>query len=232
MRVVLAIVVGLACPLTAAAQPAGDRYGPASVQQRNEAAASAFQGRALSWSNKQTAPSSAAPAPQAPPAPRLPAAPTPYRQASIPAYAPFQPQVPLPLQQRQAAPQAQPAPSLPTSIYGPATPASALAKPAPMVRPSIAAAAPPPAAAPAARAPVRLDQPTAAAPAPQRLASAAPAMGATRLYSVHRGYGMTPDAIPELPAGNRYVLIGPPDGEAPAKTKTDDDAPDARPGAF
>lgn len=222
MRVVLAIVAGLACPLTAAAQPAGDRYGPASNLQLAEAAAANYLGRPLSWANKEAsaAPTPApAAAPAVPAAPqtfasRLPTAPTPYRQASAPAYAPFQPQVPLPLQ-RQAAPPAQPAQGLATSIYGPAAPAPAPAQ----VRPSIAAAAP-----------QHPDQ--AVAPAPQRLANAAPAMSATRLYSVHRGYGLTPDAIPELPAGNRYVLIGPPAGEAAAKTKTDDDAPDARPGAF
>lgn len=191
MRVVFAIVVGLACPLTAAAQTAGDRYGPASATRLNRIAGEAFQGPALGWANKQAAnPASHAVS--------LPPAPTPYRPQ--PVYAPFQPQVPLPLQQLAAA---QPQPAV--ASYAPPTPVQAQ----PQARPQAVAPAP-----------------------PQRLAAMVqPGMGgATRLYSVHRGYGMTPDAIPEPPAGNRYVLIGPPD--APPSAKTDDDAPDSRPGAF
>ncbi|WP_312161633.1 hypothetical protein [Phenylobacterium sp.] len=202
MRAVFAIIIGLAFPLAAAAQTAGDRYGPTSAVRLNQAAGEAYQGRALTWANKQQAAGPAAAA--------LPPPPTPYRQQ--PTYAPFQPQVPLPLQQPAPAPAASPQ-RLPTSIYGQAAPAPVAPAPA-YVRP-----------APAAPAPM------AAAPAPQRLAAAAPKVvgGPTRLYSVHRGYGMTPDAIPEPPAGDRYVLIGPPDGAADART---DDAPDARPGAF
>lgn len=204
MRAVFAIVVGLAFPLAAAAQTAGDRYGPTSAVRLNQAAGEAYQGRTLSWANKQAAMQSNA-------AVALPPAPTPYRQQ--PTYAPFQPQVPL--QHRAPAPVAAPTAQpqrLPTSIYGQAAPAPVAA-----VAPAYARAAPmaPP------------------APPPQRLAAVAPKAvgGATRLYSVHRGYGLTPDAIPEPPAGDRYVLIGPPDSAADAKTD-DDDAPDARPGAF
>lgn len=202
MRAVLAIVVGLAFPLAAAAQTAGDRYGPTSAVRLNQTAGEAYQGRALNWANKQAA------APGSP-AVALPPAPTPYRQQ--PTYAPFQPQVPLPLQQR--APAA--AVSLPTSIYGQAAPAAP-----PPVR---AIAQPVPTRAAAPQPPVQ----------PQRVAAMVPPGmgGATRLYSVHRGYGLTPDAIPEPPAGDRYVLIGPPDGAAGAKPDADD-APDARPGAF
>jgi hypothetical protein len=210
MRAVFAILVGLACPLSAAAQTAGDRYGPTSVARLNQAASEAYQGRALSWANKQAAV-------QTNPGQALPSAPTPYRQQ--PTYAPFQPQVPLPLQQQKpvAAVQPQRLPQrLPTSIYGQAapTPAAAVA-PAP-VRQTAPAPAPRAVEAP-----------------PQRLAAATPGGvgGAPRFYSVHRGYGMTPDAIPEPPAGDRFVLIGPPDAPQNAKTD-DDDAPDARPGAF
>ncbi len=35
-----------------------------------------------------------------------------------------------------------------------------------------------------------------------------------RLYSLHREYGLQPDAIPEPAAGQRYVLVGPPDRPA------------------
>jgi hypothetical protein len=45
------------------------------------------------------------------------------------------------------------------------------------------------------------------------LAGGPPAHAGTeaRLYSLHRAYGLQPDAIPEPPAGQRYVLVGPPD---------------------
>jgi hypothetical protein len=205
MRAVLAIVVGLACPLTAAAQTAGDRYGPASAARLNQVSAEAYQGRALSWANKQAVVQTAGVT--------LPQSPAPYRQQ--PTYAPFQPQTPLPLQARAvAAPPAQsqmqqpPQPQPAASIYMP--PRQQQQQQQPAVQPA---------------------PPTQAQP--QRVAAMVqPGMGGpTRLYSVHRGYGMTPDAIPEPPAGNRYVLIGPPDAPPGAKTD-DDDAPDARPGAF
>ena len=215
MRAVLAIVVGLACPLTAAAQTAGDRYGPASAAHLNQVSAEAYPGRALSWANKQATVQTAGVT--------LPQSPTPYRQQ--PTYAPFQPQTPLPLQARAVAalpaqPQTQQPPHPPptASIYTPPqqqqqrpwSQAAAPVQPQPAVQPA---------------------PPTHAQP--QRVAAMVqPGMGGpTRLYSVHRGYGMTPDAIPEPPPGDRYVLIGPPDAPQSAKTD-DDDAPDARPGAF
>ena len=216
MRAVLAIVVSLACPLTAAAQTAGDRYGPASAARVNQVSAEAYQGRALSWANKQPTVQTAGVT--------LPQSPSPYRQQPI--YAPFQPQTPLPLQARpvaaqqapaqrpmQQAPRAQPA----ASIYTPPAQPTRALQPQPQ--------------------PQRWSQPAAATQPqqaqPQRVAAMVqPGMGGpTRLYSVHRGYGMTPDAIPEPPPGDRYVLIGPPDAPQSAKTD-DDDAPDARPGAF
>jgi hypothetical protein len=48
-----------------------------------------------------------------------------------------------------------------------------------------------------------------------------------RFYSLHREYGMAPDAIPEQSAQPRYVLIGPPDTSkaAPAGDDDDDQAP-------
>ncbi|HEY3695840.1 hypothetical protein [Phenylobacterium sp.] len=88
-------------------------------------------------------------------------------------------------------------------------------QPAPrMIGPQAAA---PPAVVPAqqvARAPV-------AAPA-QIASSASRTAGASpRFYSLHREYGMRPDAIPEQSAQPRYVLIGPAD----APEAADDKAP-------
>ena len=53
----------------------------------------------------------------------------------------------------------------------------------------------------------------------------------SKLYSMHRAYGLEPDAIPAVEAGDRYVFIGPPDAPAPKKTDDDDDsqADDGRP---
>lgn len=237
MRVVLAIVVGLTCPLAAAAQPAGDRYGPASPLQVSEAAATAYQGRALSWANKQVAPQPpqpqqplSAPSPvqqQRAQAPTLPPPPSRY-QPPAPAYVPFQPQVPLPLQQPAPAGPAKAVQRPPTSIYGAlATPPQPVAPAAPAPAPALVAA---PAAAPKPI-PQRLAQAAPAQPALQRVAQPKPG-GTPRLYSVHRDFGMTPDVI-EPTKGDRYVLIGPPDAPTPkSKTDDDDDAPDARPGAF
>ncbi|KRB48953.1 hypothetical protein [Phenylobacterium sp. Root700] len=222
MRLVLAIAVVFACPLAAAAQSAGDRYGPwsnARVESAATAAAgAAYQGRTLGWANKQIAgpkPQQAEIRPQPTAASNLPAAPGIYRAPPASTYVPFQPQVPLSMQQAAlvapVAPPVQPAAAqprkaLPTSIYGEAAPQAA---PAPAAPPQKLAALAP-------------------TPTPARTVG-----GATRLYSVHRGYGLTPDAIPEPPAGNRYVLIGPPDGGGvEAKSNIEDDAPDNRPAAF
>ena len=69
--------------------------------------------------------------------------------------------------------------------------------------------------------------PAAAPPQPQQVAQARPeGPGDSRLYSVHRSYGMEPDAIPQHQAGTGgYVLIGPSD-TAPPKPKSDDDPAD------
>jgi len=206
MRVALAIAVGLACPSLAGAQAAGDRYGPPSTTLATAVAGEAWRGPTLGWANK----SAAAPTPQN----ALPAAPSPYREARV--YAPFQPQVPLPLQRSQpqpvvaATPPAQARP-LPTSLYSPAQPAPVRA-PVAAVRPLVATPA----------------------PAPQRMAAVTPRPngGAPRFYSVHRGYGLEPDAIPEPPAGSRYVLIGPPDAPAEKPDARDDDSAGDRPDAF
>ncbi len=223
MRLVLAIAVVFACPLAAAAQSAGDRYGPwsnARVESAATAAAGAtYQGRTLGWANKQIPapePRQAESRPQAMALSNLPAAPSIYRAPPTSTYLPFQPQVPLSMQQAAPVapiappvqpPAAPPRKALPTSIYGAATPQAA--PPAPTAAPQKLAALTP-------------------TPTPVRTVG-----GATRLYSVHRGYGLTPDAIPEPPAGNRYVLIGPPDGGGvEAKSNIEDDASDNRPADF
>lgn len=59
------------------------------------------------------------------------------------------------------------------------------------------------------------------APAPQRQ-GAAP----SRLYSLHREYGMAPDVVPATPSRTSYVLIGPPD--APSEPEADE-APARKP---
>jgi hypothetical protein len=44
------------------------------------------------------------------------------------------------------------------------------------------------------------------------------------MYSVHREFGMTPDAIPTPPAqGSNYVLIGASEGPADKSDKSNDD---------
>ncbi|WP_332767295.1 hypothetical protein [Phenylobacterium sp.] len=225
------LIVALASASPAAAQMAGDRYGDRSSTAAVAAIGASYDGPTLSWSRKtQPAPPVAAdprassrPEPLAlagqfragglPPAPRLQRAPEPR------AYQQFQPQTPIPLQ--WSAPKA----NLPGTLYD--TPPPAL--------PQVAATAPTP--EPVARPPIRL---AAVAPSPALLggppASVATtprgAGGATRLYSVHRGYGLTPDAIPQQPGGDRYVLIGPPDAGVQASPKPDDDGPDDGPGVF
>ncbi|WP_305284416.1 hypothetical protein [Phenylobacterium sp.] len=99
-----------------------------------------------------------------------------------------------------------PAGPLPTSIYGQ----------------GVAAPAPPRPEYP--RAEYRAAAP---AEAPQQLAQSAPLpaarRGGSQLYSLHREYGMTPDAIPAPPQGQNYILVGPPDAP-PAEDNPD--APD------
>jgi Wiskott-Aldrich syndrome protein len=109
-------------------------------------------------------------------------------------------------------------------------PAQVAARPQPLppARPP-EAAPPPPVRQAAAALPQSLYDaaPPAPAPAP-RLAQVQPppqrGAAPSRLYSLHREYGMAPDAVPAVPSGANYVLIGPPDlpaeaedGPAPAR---------------
>jgi len=58
----------------------------------------------------------------------------------------------------------------------------------------------------------------ASAPPPRPIAGGAP-----RYYSLHREYGLAPDAPPPPPSTPRYVLIGPPD--APADNSDEAETP-------
>jgi hypothetical protein len=226
MRTILAIAVALVTALPAAAQTAGDRYGPRRADAATRQAP--FEGRTLAWANKtlaSEAPTTAQidnrPQPMALAAQYMGGQAQPQPQPPT-AYQPFQPQIPLPAQMQQRMPVgvvARPAPSqtaaaaptLPASIYGATTTAPAPADP-------VLAGVPP--------------------AQPQQLAAATPQAarsvgGAPRFYSLHRGYGLEPDAIPEPPPGNRYVLVGPSDdGGVESRVKNDNDDPDSRPGAF
>ncbi|MDP3174061.1 MAG: hypothetical protein Q8M88_06465, partial [Phenylobacterium sp.] len=88
--------------------------------------------------------------------------------------------------------------------------------PAPIARVAPAPASiyqspPPPAAPPVAVA-------AAVTPAPARTGGT-PA----RYYSLHRQYGLAPDAAPAQSSTPRYVLIGPPDEPAAPRSDEDDD---------
>ncbi|MDO8801374.1 hypothetical protein [Phenylobacterium sp.] len=128
-----------------------------------------------------------------------------------PAYTPFVPQAPY-----QAPRPSAPAPSLETSssppIYAP-PPSSLYGGPPPLPEQAAVAAS----------------QKVADASATARHVG-----GSSKLYSMHRAYGLEPDVIPEVEGGDRYVFIGPPDPPAPKTTADSDDggsdpADDGRP---
>ncbi|HEX5377538.1 MAG TPA: hypothetical protein VFW47_03150 [Phenylobacterium sp.] len=217
MRLALALAVSVLGAAPAAAQAAGDRYGfgpsprAAGVSDVQPAETSGFS--ALSWAGKARAPATSAPeSPNAarPAAPYrdLPPPPSARRVYQPVAYQPFQPQAPYQVRPQQLAALAPP----PATLYD-----------APARDPALAGGPQARRPAPAGPAPVP-------APAPQQVAQAGPhAGGQVRFYSLHRGYGLAPDAIPETAAGDRYVLIGPPDGgrgkDRPDDRDDDDDAP-------
>ncbi len=87
--------------------------------------------------------------------------------------------------------------SLPTSIYGSRPP-----QPQAPVRQL-------------AQAPQMISPAPASAPAPGARS------GRAHFYSLHRAYGMTPDAIPPPPVGNNFILVGPP--SAPGGMGDDED---------
>lgn len=168
--------------------------------------------------------------PMAMPAPQpSPAAP----RYQAPVASTFVPQVP---RGYQPLPPAMPAArALPESLYSPPPPPTAEVAPRAAMR-QATAPTPPPAPAPLPP-PQRLAQPVPAAPAPatiaQRLAAAPPPVATgpgPKLYSIHRGYGLQPDAIDPPETGTGYVLIGPADGgvqipDLPQKPEPDPDKP-------
>jgi len=151
-----------------------------------------------------------------------------YQAPAPSAYVPQAPRCYQPLPPQQVQPQRTPqylpeaaARPLPDSLYSPPPQASAPVPPSARLAPrapSYAPVAPPP------------PQPTTIA---ERLAAAPPPVSTgpgPRLYSVHRGYGLQPDAIPQPQSGTGYVLIGPADGgvqipDLPQKPEPDPDKP-------
>jgi hypothetical protein len=164
------------------AQSAGDRYGSGDPARNGQTpAAQRYSGRVLTWAGKTLPPAAGL---------RPPASPPGFASAApnLRGVAPqaFQPQAPYAAPVRQA-------------LTAPVAPAA----PTPRTAPT-------PPAAQAAALPTSLYGAASHGPV---LAGGPPAHAGTeaRLYSLHRAYGLQPDAIPEPPAGQRYVLVGPPD---------------------
>lgn len=214
MRLALALAIAALGAVPAAAQQAGDRYGYG--PRPKPAALAGVQGlesrgfRPLSWASKAQGPAPASPVSSEPTAGNLPPPPQarPVNYASN-AYQPFQPQAPY---REATAPAPSPAPAAPSAFRPPA----------------VRAALPTSLHDTPARGPELLGGQAASppAPAPRQVARAAEGEQ-VRYYSVHRGYGLTPDAIPEPPADRGYVLIGPPDGaraQDPSAAPDDDGA--------
>lgn len=188
----------LASATAASAQTVQDRYGPppaANLGGPSPAGESAYGGQVLSWAGKRSAaPTMAQAAPNARPEPLALARQfDPQAAPVVRAPAPVQPGY-EPVLRAPLAPVADPASGL---MGGP---------PAGSLPTSIYGQAAP------------------APPAPAQSfaqASVAPRAGGSQLYSLHREYGMTPDAIPAPPAGDNYILVGPPD--SPAAPVDDED---------
>lgn len=181
-----------------------DRYGPppAAATYQVQQGVSAYGGQMLGWAGKRSsAPDQAAIAAPARPepmalarqfAPQAIAAPAPGPRPASSVQPGYEPVLRAPLP-----PTADPAPDL---LGGPPS------GPLPTSIYGQAATAP--------QAP--------AAPRTYAQAPATPRAGGSQLYSLHREYGMTPDAIPAPPAGDNFILVGPPDSpEAPG----DEDEP-------
>lgn len=208
-----AVLILAVAPLAPAhAQVVQDRYGPPPAHQASTSGppaaspAAAYSGPMLGWANKRS----------------------PRGEPATTTHAPQPPQaLALAHQFARTAPTQRPTPT-PTQASVPPTVQPGYE---PVVRAPIAPAQAPPDATPAllggpplASLPQSLYGPAPAA-APLRQVAAAPSAGGgrTHLYSVHREYGLTPDAIPALPTGDRYVLVGPPDAP-PAPEEAADDA--------
>lgn len=235
--------LALASAVPALAQTVSqDRYGPPpSGAFGGPAGPSAHSGQMLTWAGKRGGATTSAPAAHARPEPMAlarqfipqlalqsapqaasmaPLGPTAPSPAAVmaPMPAPFQPQgaaqvPPPPPQALAAAPLPAPAllggppqGALPTSIYGTTAPQPQAPVQQWAQAPQMTSPASPPQAAPT--------------PAP----TPGVRSGGAHLYSLHRAYGMTPDAIPPPPIGDNFILVGPSsspnetdDGEDPAQ---------------
>lgn len=223
----VAVIVGAA----PAAALAGDRYGNGDYAPQSQPS---LMSRALGWARKsEPQQDDQAPMVYAQPEPLALAgqflrgrSPTPgaaglrpspsdrSQVAYAPVYPAFAPQEPY----RPAAARAPVAPPPPPAAFQtpPPEPSHELSQEPPRGSPTLAGGLPP--YAPPAQAAIAT---------PARLADAASTGAArstgeqARLYSVHRPYGLTPDAIPEPAQGQQgYVLIGPSGGgvaQAPAE---------------
>lgn len=222
MRLPLALTLVALGAFPAAAQSAGDRYGYGpSPRVRAAAVAQPLESlgiRPLTWASKSQSPLAPPVAPSAaqsmvPAQPQAwvrdlpPAPPAVARRESPSTYQAFQPQAPYGAQQLAAL-----TPPIRQALIAPPAPAL---PPAP--RPS--------------RGPELAGGPAARPEAPQQVAQAT-AQGGTPVhyYSLHRGYGLTPDAIPEPPAGQHYVLMGPPDKASAPSSEHDDNDDDTQTG--
>lgn len=187
MRLALAFAA-LVCAGSAAAEPVQDRYGPPRQAVSPRAVGlQAASAQARAYEGRLLGWAGKAAVAAPPVQAQVSHLPEPVRPASEP------------LQPPSRAVAAAPAPPPPSRAQAPAPAPAALA-----ALPQSLYDAPPPQAAPAPQ--------LAAAPAsgPQR--GAAP----SRLYSLHREYGLTPDVAPAVPARTQYVLIGPADAPAEA----------------
>jgi len=257
MRRLVFLAALIACP--AAAETSLSRYGQAPAIDLTQVPGQPMYGPYLNWAGKR-APQPTSTLPSAGPLPPEPGpltnsylsrrlqpgaqvpmampAPQPTQAASTyqaPVASTFVPQAPRGYQPLPPAmPTARP---LPESLYSPPPPIAEVA-PRTALRQATAPAPPPaPAPAPLSPPPQRLAPPVAAAPAPatiaQRLAAAPPPVATgpgPKLYSIHRGYGLQPDAIDPPETGTGYVLIGPADGgvqipDLPQKPEPDSDKP-------
>jgi hypothetical protein len=214
---------------------------------------SPYAGRMLNWTGKATTPVPEAPAEPAPPvAVQQPvAAPPPVAVAPPPRLLPRPAAAHTPAVAAAPPPVAAPPAPAPTVAVAP-PPRAPVEAPAPRQEARQApVAAPPPVRAPAPASPVppaprpearaqaaplpdslyAAPPPAAPAPKPQQLAAAAPAPATpvstgshSRLYSVHRDYGLAPDAIPAPRSGaNPYVLISVPEPAAGGSAARDDE---------
>ena len=212
LRPALLTIAACALAAPAHAQVVQDRYGPpparsaAPLERPASSDGGGYAGPMLGWANKVSPQAPSPVAPAAPPAPERPQAMALAHQFA-----------------RTSPPQTPPAPVVRPAVQPGYEP---------VARAQIAPAAPAPGGSPALLGgppaqplPQSLYGPApASAPAPaQQVAAATPAAGGrTHLYSVHRPYGLEPDAIPAPPAGDRYILVGPPDAPPDPEEAADD----------